>query len=534
MLDLLESFRIHAAGRPLLLALAIAFAMGLVARWSNRRTAVPAWIGVAIAALAVAAVPAYVVSVVWYVADDHYFDPAEPTMTIVGWLAAHGQPVYHDPASAERYAHIYGPLAFLAHGAIQRLFGAGIETSKWLGGGAGLIGLGATWFALSTVTSRRRALVLTGACALVHLAFRNYTFWTRPDALLVAGVAVGQVLTARTRGIVAAVGFGLVTGLLANLKFTGPIYAAPLLVTLALGPRPAASVAVALAVAGVTAAAPFALSNVSLSTYVAWVRVSAGNGLLLSMLRQNIEWIAFLLLPIAASWFALPAAIRPVDRRWLGRLVALLLCLGAVAVAASKPGAGPYHLLPFVPIVAFAAAELIGDRRLFDGDPDAARTAFAWTLAATLLAIAWHTSFLRQMHDARSRDEVGDLSRFLHAHPGVVAQMAYSGYDRPTYARPVLTFRSGLYLIDGPAAQEYQLSRLPIPAATIEAIRRCRADVWLAPRGAEPFVGPNRYPTVDLAPIFPGALRTAFHQAYRIDGHTEYFDIWRCRTRPTP
>ena len=92
----------------------------------------------------------------------------------------------------------------------------------------------------------------------------------------------------------------------------------------------------------------------------------------------------------------------------------------------------------------------------------------------------------------------------------------------------------GLYLIDAPAVQEHQLSRLPFPQATIDAIRQCRADVWLVPRGAEPFVGPNRYPAVDLASLFPDAFRTAFHAAYVADGHTDYFDVWRCRARPRP
>jgi hypothetical protein len=531
MLDLLESFRIHAAGRPFLLALGFAILLGLLARRLGPGGAAPARIGAAIAGIAVIAIPSYVASVVWYASDDHYFDAAEPTMTIVGWLVAHGQLLYHDPASAERYAHIYGPLAFVAHGAAQRLFGAGIETSKWLGGAAGLIGLAATWLALAAVTTRRRALVLTGGCALVFLAFRNYTFWTRPDALLVAGVAVGQLVAARTRGIPAAVSLGLVAGLLANLKFTGPIYAAPLLVALALSARPAV-IAIAASVAALTAAAPFALPNVSFTAYLAWVRLSAANGLMLSMLRQNIEWIAFLLLPIGCLWFSLPAEDRRRDRRWLVSLAALLAGMGAVAVAASKPGAGPYHLLPFVPLVGYAAADLIGERRIFVNDPSAARTALAWTLAAAIVAIAWHTSFLRQMHEARGRDEAADLTRYLDAHPGVTAQMAYNGYDRPTYARPVLTFRSGLYLIDAPAVQEHQLSRLPLPAATVEAVRRCRADVWFAPRGTEPFVGPNRYPAVALAPIFPDALRAAFHDAYVADGHTEYFDVWRCRTGP--
>jgi hypothetical protein len=533
MLDLLESFRIHAAGRPLLITLAIAVVAVILGRPRLAGEDRWGWTGALIATIGAAAIAAYVASVVWYASDLHYFDAAEPTMTIVGWLSTQGQPLYHDPASAERYAHIYGPLAFLAHGLVQRLFGAGIEPSKWLGGAAGVMGLGCTWLALTTVTTRQRALALTGCCALVYLAFRNYTFWTRPDALLVAGVALGLVVAVRARGVAAAIGVGVVIGLLTNLKFTGPVYAAPLIAILAFGARPALAM-VALTVAAVTAAAPFALDNVSLSAYVAWVRLSAANGLMLAMLRQNIEWIAFLLLPIAVLWFGAPPEARPRDRTAIAGGAVLLAGLAAVAVAASKPGAGPYHLLPFVPFIAYAAARILGVRRLTGGDPTAVPVAVAWVLAAALVATAWHVSFVRVMQEARSRDEAGDIARYLDAHPRLVAQMAYNGYDRPTYARPLLTFRSGLYLIDPPAVQEHQLSRLSLPQATMDAIRQCRADVWLVPRGTEPFVGPNRYPAVALAAIFPDALRAAFHEAYVADGHTDYFDVWRCRAKAKP
>jgi hypothetical protein len=528
MLDLLESFRIHAAGRPLLIALALAVPIAAVVR-GRAAERMPAWWGRVAAGLGAAVLLAYAAIAVWYAADPHYFDAAEPTMTIVGWLFAQGQPLYHDPASAERYAHIYGPLAFVAHGVVQRLFGAGIEPSKWLGGVAALAGLGCTWLALARTTTAGRALALTGGGALVYLAFRNYTFWTRPDSLLVAGVAAGLAIATRAHGVAAAVGVGMVAGALANLKFTGPLYAAPLVALLAIdGRRTHALIAIATATAAFVV--PFALPNVSLAAYVAWVRLSAANGLMLSMLRQNLEWSAFLLLPIAVLWFARPVDARRRDVTWLAGLAVLLAAMAGVAVAASKPGAGPYHLLPFVPLVAYAAARLIGDRPVFTADPLATAGALAWVLAAVVVAVAWQTSFLRVMAEARSRDEAGDLARYLDAHPGIVAQMAYNGYDRPTYARPILTFRSGLYLVDAPAVQEHQLSRLPLPPATIDAIRRCRADVWLAPRGTEPFAGRNRYPAV-AAPIFPDAFRAAFHDTYEADGHTDYFDVWRCRAR---
>ena len=531
MLELLESFRIHAAGRPLLIALAIAAALALAGRQRWARAARGLTGPLAIACLSGLVVFAGVA--LWYGADDHYFDAAEPTMTIVGWLFTLGQPLYHDPASAERYAHIYGPLAFIAHGEVQRLFGPGIVASKMLGAVAGLASLAATWFALTAATTRIRAAALTGACALVFLAFRDYAFWTRPEPLQLAAIAIALAVTARSRGAAGAVVLGVFVGVLANLKFTGPLYALPLVALILAGPRPWLAAAVAVA-ASIVTALPFTLANVSATSYVTWVRLSARNGLMLSMLRQNIEWAAFLLLAIAVAWFAVPGASRPRDRAWLAWLAALLLAFGAVAVAASKPGAGPYHLLPFVPLVAFTVARIVGDRPLFTADPMAAPAALGWVVAAVVLAVAWQGSFLRVMLDARIRDEAGDIRRFLDAHPAQIVQMAYNGYDRPTYARPELTFRSGVYLIDPPAVQEHQLSRLPLPPATIDAVRACRVDVWLVPRGTEPFAGPSRYPAVALAPIFPDALRAAFHDAYAPDGHTEYFDVWRCRARATP
>ena len=53
--------------------------------------------------------------------------------------------------------------------------------------------------------------------------------------------------------------------------------------------------------ATIVAVLPFALPNVSLGAYLAWIELSSRNGLLLAMLRQNIEWAAFLLLPLLVS-----------------------------------------------------------------------------------------------------------------------------------------------------------------------------------------------------------------------------------------
>jgi hypothetical protein len=525
----MEILRVHVAGRPLLLAvvLTLAAAALLRGRAGVRAAAIALTVG------GLTALAAYVAIAAWYVTDPRYFDPAEPTVPIVGWLFTRGQPIYHDVEAATRYAHIYGPLAFITHGLALQALGPGILASKWLGVIGGVGSLALTYASLVTVASRGRALVLTGTCALVYLAFRNYTFWTRPDPLLLLASATGLLIVARSRGVPAGFGLGLVAGVLTGLKITGPLYVLPLFVLLSA--RDGRSAAGAAVVAGAASAlVPFAMPNVSLPDYLAWVELSARNGVRFAALRQNLDWAAFLLLPLAAAWLG---ASRRVDRPLALGAFALAAGMLATAIAASKPGAGPYHLLPFVPAIAYGAALGLA-RRPQLGEPDlaeprlAAPTALAWAVTVALAAVVQQASFFSTLAEGSAREEIRDLRTFLDRNPGVVAQMADSPFDRPTFVRPLLTFQSGVYLIDPPAVQEHQLSGVPLPAATLDAIRTCRADAWLVPAGTEPFTGRNRYPAMALAPLFPDAFRQAFHAAYARAERIGHYDVWRCRTRP--
>ena len=523
---LLEVVRVHVTGRPLLAAVVLTLLLAVLLR---RRAAAGLAAATAVAS-GIAALVCYAAIAAWYASIPQYFDPAEPTMPIVGWLFTLGQPIYHDVDAATRYAHVYGPLAFIAHGLVLQVLGPSIAVSKGIGVAAGLGSLGLTYAALRAVTSRARALALTGACALVYLAFRNYTFWTRPDPLLLLGVAAALLAVVRGRGPAAGLLLGLLAGGLAGLKFTGPLYALPLLVLLVrrdgwLGGG------VSVVAGAVVALLPFALPNVSLSAFLAWVELSAGNGIRGAALRQNLDWAAFLLIPLIV---AVVAAVRDgrADRREWPLGAALLAGVTGVVVAAAKPGAGPYHLLPFVPVIAFGVARAVGDAGSLPRQRLAAAALLGWLATATVAAAAQQVSFFATLSESRGRDEAGDVQAFLDREPSLAVQMADSRYDRPTYARPLLTFRSGLYLLDTPAVQEHQLAGVAVPPATIEAIRACRAEAWLVPAGTEPFAGVNRYPAMAMAPLYPDALRQAFHAAYARVGATTYFDVWRCRATP--
>jgi hypothetical protein len=534
MLDGLDIFRIRFGGRPLLLWIACLGLLLLASRLRPFRAPAPRVTVIAahlVAAVGLLGLVAYFGSAIWYASDPHFFDNAEPTMAAVGWLFHVGQPVYHAIDSAERYAHVYGPMAFMLQGFVLGAVGPSIAVSKALGAVAGLASVALVYAALQLHAPRRRAIVLTGVYALLLLVFRHYSFWTRPDSLQVMAVSASLLLAARARGYAALLAVGIASGVLWDLKFTGPLYSLPIFVLL--HRRTGwTGVFVSAATGVVVAMAPFvAYDNVSLGHYVAWLRLSAQTGILLSTLRQNLEWAAYFSLPLLISYYALPRDRRPTGTEWRNMLLALLVGVAGVVIAAAKPGAGPYHLMPFLPVILFLVAWNMAHVPE-DGstDPVVPHAAIAFALTALVLAAANQAQLVSTMAERRTRGELEDVERFAREHAGVIA-IGYGETEALSLERPALVFRSGVYLLDQPAVREHQLAGLEVPQATIDALAACRVDYWLIPKGEAPFAGRNSYTSMLLRPLFPDGFRRAFNAAHTRVETTTYFDVWRCRSR---
>lgn len=528
LFELMSTLAVHLSRHPLILTVGMAILLRIAMGSSARRHTARALL-LGYGAAGIGGLLAYGSVVVFYATDPQYFDAAEPTITAIGWLFQSGQPVYHQVDAAERYSHIYGPMAFIVHGFVLSTLGATIQTSKWVGGVLALGALVLTFVVLQQETRRGRALVLTGVAAVVLLGFRNYSFWTRPEPLQVfcvaAALAAGHP-RARTLTILVA---GGAIGVLWNLKITGPLYSLPLfaLLTFRHGGRSAAAASI---VAAAVAALPFVMfSNVAFDAYVTWVGLSARTGLDLAILRQNIEWAAYLTVPIVVAWYCTPRdgnAGRA--REWLAVAFVLGTAVIGVVAAGSKPGAGPYHLLPFVPIVVYLVASRIATCELLIGRADVAPLAAAFLLVGVSTAVSQQMQFLQIMISRRAIDVAAEIRRVAETHPGVV-QMGYAQNDPITFQRPVLVFRSNAYVLDQPAVGEHLLAGVGIPPATITALRQCRVDYWLLPRGESPFSGVNMYPAVRFRPLFPASFRAAFLQGHRLVDSTDHFDVWQCQ-----
>jgi hypothetical protein len=529
LLEFISWFRVIYADRPFWLFVACLIVLTIAGLLRKPLTQVARRASTLTVGLALAAIAIYVAIVIWYFFLPTFFDYAEPTMAAVGWLFAIGQPIYHAPDAAARYSHMYGPLAFMIPGWSLEIFGPGLWQSKLPGLAAGLLSVILVYVLARSSTGSMNAIVLTGLFSIELLMFRNLAFWIRPDSFLLLFVAVGLFATMLSSPIVATLILGLSIGVLLNLKLTGVLYALP-----AIGLFAARHGVKPLLLVGATALVlvfwPFLLfENVSFTNFRYWTQVSAANGLGFITLRANIEWALFLLVPLVPVLLAAPDSPDAQPRRW--GLAGLAAGVVGVVIAGAKPGAGPYHLMPFLPAVFYLLALGI------DAVPYQVRRQLACrqgplvvAVTALMIAICQQTFFLIGSTVTARMDLAGDLTRFADRHPGARLAMGYTEVgERLTFVRPILVFRSGSYPLDGPAVQEYQMSGLTLPVATYQALEGCKTDFWFFPKGAAPFSALNIYPSMQRRLLFPDPFRETFARHYEHGEDTHYFQVWRCR-----
>jgi hypothetical protein len=472
---------------------------------------------------AVTILSAFVAIAGWYGRQLAYFDPAEPTIPAVAAVFAAGKPLYPALDAPERYAHVYGPVLFMVQAAALALVGPSIAASK----AAGLAGILLSLLALVRVVAARRSGIAgvwtAAACAAVYLAFGGVSFWTRGDPLLILLVVAGLVAAQARDGSGSMWPLGIILGLIVNVKLTGPLYLLPVL-ALGLRRRHWRAGLAMTAIAGLTALAPFVLPNVSASHYLDYIALAARNGISAATLRHNAEWALFLCAPLAAAWMS-PDPVRR-DRPVVSWLIPAVLL---IAVAGAKPGGGPFHLLPFVPVIAFLVAARTENLEWRNSIVRSVTPAVL--IVAMAMAVAQQALFIRTVRGRDLHQASAEVRTFVRSHPGTAPAIGYAGTSYLSFIRPEVVFQSGAYLLDAPAVQEHQLAGLAIPPSTIRAIATCVAPIWLIPAtGDPPFLVPSAYLPRGPATVFSTEFRDTFQRYYERTSSIGLFDVWTCRT----
>lgn len=476
----------------------------------------------------------YLAVVVWYVALPGFAGEVEPLIASVSWAVQNGAPLYHDAGAAEHYSVLYGPTVFLTNGWFLRLLGPSVPAAKAAGGLAAMLGLAFLYLALRPARSRRLALVLTAAAALLYWCEGPFSYNSRPDPFLLAAVSFGLLCAVRARpalaiaGVAAAIGFG------ANLKIHSGLFFVPVLVLLGqrLGPRTA--LVAAAGGLGLTAA-PFLLHPaISARNYFSWLLQAAQHGLDGTTFLRTFQLTLYLASPAAIALFP---SFRAGDalRRRRSYVAALVAVTGLVLLPASKPGAGLVHPMPLVPLAIFLAGDLVAECRRRAGCWRVAlasgRLGAVTGLALAILLVGTVTEYRcvrRVGHENEHAAGVSsDIQRILAAYPGQTIAMACGGEGssfRDTYQRPLLAFAGQPLLLDPIAVMESEFADRPLPDSTLQAVGEGRIGIWLVPRGREPFRKRNWYP--DHEPIFSDEFVRLFRRHHRLRDRSEFFDLW--------
>jgi hypothetical protein len=463
--------------------------------------------GSALAALALA------VQCCRYLFSGAYFDHIEGNVVVSAWQYAHGAPLYQIEAGAPRLATYYGPLAYLVQIPTLLLLGAGVTTSKLISVLAPLstVVLMGRHFLRDTAEEEawHGIFLLVGALLL----FTPVSFWVRPDpieTLIVAAAVVAATRRCRPFWI------GICLGVAVNLKAHADFYFLPILADLWFtgGGR-------ALLIAAISAAAsfilPFLSPGISLHDYFAGlVQQVGGRPQTSSQLPCILITVVLLLLPVT-----IPLSTRRQPRRTRIYAAAAIATAALLFYPATFPGAGAYHFLPLVPVLADLR------HRLQPEGIDAALTPFVILLVGFLAA--GQTS---QLLTAKRGAEIVSAEALSLARESAVqpVQVGYGdnrqSYEQSQLSKAVLALNSYPALVDAQILMELHQIGVDGSVRWLPYLTACRAGQWLLPKGETPFATTSYF--YDGAPLFGDDFRQAFFHNYRLVKSARNYDVWEC------
>jgi hypothetical protein len=440
-----------------------------------------------------------------------YIDHIEGAVVVSGWeYAANGVPLYQLQAGVPRFSTYYGPLAYLVEDLVPLLLHPGIAATKI----ASMLAMLGTVAIMAKHFFRRGELgsVLSGLFYLFAglLLFVPVSFWVRPDPFETLLVASGVALAASPLAV------GICIGLAVNFKLDAFVYFLPIILPSAAA-RDWRSLAILALVSVITFLLPFLAPGISLHDYIAGLAQQiGGRGVSTLWIAAILGLAAFLALPV---FYSLVAQRHPVSDRIYA--LATLATLVFLLYPATFPGAGPYHFLPLVPVLAEALTRL-------KSRPLGAGIA---TLPMIFFGLLAAQSTRQTMAERSGWDAiVADALMLARQVPTRAVQIGY-GETRQSYYvaelnRAVLTLNGYPAVIDAQILMELGPIGIDGSKRWVASLARCDVQRWLLPRGQKPFALKNFL--YGLGPIFDPDFRRVFLDHYRVTASDRYFDVWGC------
>jgi hypothetical protein len=468
-----------------------------------------------------------------------YLNHAEAMTAAVSWLGWEGYPLYPRLDTGDVYGVAYGPALYQVTGFFLWIFGPSIGTSKILGLTAFAVSQVLSFVALwRTGAGAAEALAMTAVQCVVLAGFTDqaYVSGVRSDVLLFLAAQAAILAATSTPTVLTAAALGLLGGACADLKLHGVLYILPAFVYwLSRSSGTAAGLRLT-SVAGVVGlialAVPFGPNNVSLSEYYHYFQVVEHRQWVRWLFEQNIVFEAMCLVPLLSMYaFFTPK----LPRSFIWFVVALVWCMTLMTIPAAESGAGPHHLLPFLPSVVWAF--VVMRRAVSASLPDRRAKGRCEGLTLGLIVAllfgygpivisSWNTVLHKFAATPLIREAAAEIDNVLSDNPGLKVAIGPSAGTAPFEAenlRVLPVFRGNPLPIDTTAWMTSEADGVSDEVVK-RAIVECRVDLWLLPSGA-PFVAISH---LDGRNIYSAEVLADFHATYTKQLSGRLFDQWRC------
>ena len=478
----------------------------------------------------------HVGSALAYLVSPVYFDHIEPNVAIVSALFNRGLPLFHELDAAPRYAMLYGPTQYLVNGLSYTVFGYSDFSFKL----TGVVSLLAAYLITGAAIRRlpeagfRDVLIGLGIFAVLALFFRNYTFWSKSDSMMLAFSALGVLSLFIRSPVKAALLCGIALGITVNGKLHAAAYFLPL-VALHYRQDGWRSFFIIGCSSLVVALAPFLVfANVSLLNYLALIQSAGRHGVSLGLVLLNSSYGLFMSLPLLCLGVC---ALRSGEHRgWVRENILVIIATVSgvllIAIVGAKPGSGTWHMLPFLPHTAVASVWAIKQMEVREAE----LATWFWLPFAGFLAAAFikglvgaYYGYALALNFEKPRMLIADVRSVIEVYPDKNIHMGYGDGSRNvlSFVRTQLVFAGNPYLLDTPALMDFDYSGVEIPPDTITAMNSDPDALWLIPKGQEPFLIKNWFTRFqEDGYLFKQTFRDNFHARFEMIDSTEYFDLW--------
>jgi len=285
------------------------------------------------------------------------------------------------------------------------------------------------------------------------------------------------------------------------------------------------------AVAVIIAVLPFFFSNISFITYLKTTyELVAVRERSLEVLWPLSKHLAVYLSPVVFLLLFISNNRSKTGQQSLLYFFCLLLVSLVLLYSASMPGAGPNHFIPIAPIVADAYVRIAKEK--LRKNENLRYFYLCLIIPLLILVISWPSQkrFFRQVNFLHNSSVPMELEELFTRHKNEIIMMGYGDNHenyKLSFFDPILIFAGHPKKISALSLMELHASGINSPNNLDNLVGKCNANVWLIPRGENPFEITTFYNGHKM--IFSNDFRRNFISNYNKSGTTKSFDIWNCK-----